>query len=45
MRDFRSVWRMQIVPVIITPHRARIINGYAISLEMGSSITIIRIAP
>lgn len=27
IRDLRSVWRRQIEPVIMTPHRAKIING------------------
>lgn len=45
MSDFKSVCRRQIDPVIIIPHRARIINGYAISLDRGSSRIIIRIIP
>lgn len=43
--DFRSVCRRQIEPVIIMPHRAKIINGYASSLVRGVNITIIRIMP
>lgn len=43
--DFRSVCRRQIDPVIIMPHRARTINGYASSLVRGVSIIIMRIMP
>lgn len=45
MRDFKSVCRRQIEPVIIIPQRAREINGYAKSEVRGSKITIIRIIP
>lgn len=45
MRDFRSVCRRQMEPVIITPHRARAIIGYTIFLDKGSNTTIIRIMP
>lgn len=45
IRDFRSVCRRQIDPVMMIPHKARIINGYVRFLDAGSSITIIRIMP
>lgn len=32
-------------PVIITPHRARAMIGYAMSLERGFRMTIMRIIP
>ena len=45
MRALRSVWRKQIEPVMIMPHRARMINGYDISLVRGSRIVRTRIMP
>lgn len=43
--DFRSVWRMQMEPVIITPQRARMMKGQLSSLVRGSRVTKIRIMP
>lgn len=45
MSDFRSVCRRQMEPVMMIPHRARIINGYASSLVSGVNIIVIRIIP
>lgn len=45
MSDLRSVCRRQIEPVIMIPHNARMMKGYANSLERGSNIIIIRIMP
>lgn len=45
IRALRSVWRKQIDPVMIMPHKARIIKGYAISLVRGSRIVRTRIMP
>ena len=45
MRDFRSVCRKQIEPVMITPQSARTMKGYIRSLVRGSKITIMRIIP
>lgn len=45
MRDFKSVCRMQIRLVITTPHRAKTIKGYDISLVNGVRIIEIRIMP
>ena len=45
IRALRSVWRKQIDPVMIMPHRARIIKGYAISLVIGSRRVRTRMMP
>lgn len=45
IRDFKSVCRRQIDPVMMTPHRAKAMIGYTRSFDSGSRITIIRIIP
>lgn len=45
MSDFRSVCRMHMELVITIPHIDRMMNGRAIDLVMGSSVSVMRIMP